>query len=151
MLDLSDIHAAQERLRHKVRHTPLVRAAPVRERPWGDAALWLKLECLQITGSFKARGAVNRLLTLDEDEVRRGLITASSGNHGLGVAYAGWLAGVPVTVYLPNTTPHSKAEKLELWEAKVVQKGAVWDEANEAALQNVCAIVSGAGTDGIGD
>lgn len=134
MVDLADIHAAQARLRNRVRRTPLVEAAPVRVGPWGNATLWLKLECLQVTGSFKARGAVNKLLTLGEDQIRRGLITASSGNHGLGVAYAGRLAGAPATVYLPNATPPAKAEKLELWGATVVREGAVWDEANEAAL-----------------
>lgn len=100
----------------------------------GQGRLVLKLECLQATGSFKARGAVNTLLSLPPERVARGLVTASGGNHGLGVAYAGWLARVPVTIYLPHSTPAAKARKLEQWGARVVMQGAVWDEANEAAL-----------------
>src|SRR5205807_195106 len=90
---------------------------------------------LQITGSFKARGAVNKLLSLPSEQLSRGLVTASGGNHGLGVAYAGWLAKVAVTIYLPQSTPLVKARLLESWGARVIFEGAVWDEANRAALQ----------------
>jgi threonine dehydratase len=93
----------------------------------------LKLESLQVTGSFKARGAVSKLTALEEAEVARGLVTASGGNHGLGVAYAGWLSGTPATVYLPANTPASKAKLLEAWGAKVIFEGQVWDDANRAA------------------
>ena len=103
----------------------------------GPAAgkLVLKLECLQVSGSFKARGAVNALLTLPPHQVARGLVTASGGNHGMGVAYAGWVAGVPATVYLPHNTPPAKADKLRSWGARVVMGGAVWDDANALALE----------------
>jgi threonine dehydratase len=130
---LADVEAAQRRIAGAVRRTPLLRAAPLRDPPpVGD--LWLKLEGLQVIGSFKARGAVSKLRSLAPDAVRRGLVTASGGNHGLGVAYAGWLAGVPATVYLPGNTPPAKAKALEHWNARVVVEGAVWDDANRAAL-----------------
>lgn len=130
--DLTALRQAQERIRPYVRRTPLARVG--RSRDWPAAgSLSLKLESLQVTGSFKARGATNKVLSLPHEQVARGLVTASGGNHGLGVAYAGWIAGVPVTIYLPGNAPASKAEKLERWGARVVRHGAVWDEADHAA------------------
>lgn len=87
-----------------------------------------------MTGSFKARGAVNKLLSLKPEQIERGIVTASGGNHGLGVAYAGWLAKRPATIYLPNNTPPIKAQKLAKWGAKVIYAGQVWDDANREAL-----------------
>lgn len=101
--------------------------------PVTDARLVLKLDCLQPTGSFKVRGAVNTLLSLDEDQVRQGLITASGGNHGLAVAYAGWIAGARALVYLPTSAPAAKAEALRRWGAEVVIAGDVFDDAARAA------------------
>src|SRR5262245_13951052 len=89
---------------------------------------------MQITGSFKPRGAVNKLLSLPQEQIQRGVITASGGNHGLGVAYAGWLAKSPATVYLASNVSKVKAEKLQSWGAKVVYHGNVWDEANREAM-----------------
>jgi threonine dehydratase len=96
--------------------------------------LTLKLENLQVTGSFKARGATNKVLVLTPEQASLGLVTASGGNHGLGVAFAGRLAGAPVTIYLPHNVPPAKAVKLERWGARVVWEGEVWDDANRAAL-----------------
>ena len=133
MLTLDDIQQAHERIRDSVRRTPCLRARFFREPAVKGASLSLKLECLQVSGSFKARGASNKVLTLAPAERERGLVTASGGNHGLGVAYAGWRAGVPVQVYLPTTTPKSKADKLERWGARIVFAGEVWDDANAEA------------------
>ena len=135
MVELKDIQAAQQRLAGYVRRTPLIEANPVKQSIGGVRNLYLKLENLQITGSFKARGAVNKLFSLSPEQVARGIVTASGGNHGLGVAYAGWLAKVATTIYLPHNTPLSKAQKLESWGAKVIFEGAVWDNANQAALE----------------
>jgi len=135
VIALQDIQAAQARITNYIRHTPLVEAKPVKQSICQAHLLYLKLECLQISGSFKARGAVNKLLSLPSEQLQHGLVTASGGNHGLGVAYAGWLAKVPVTIYLPHSTPLVKAQKLESWGARVIFEGAVWDEANQAALQ----------------
>jgi threonine dehydratase len=133
MVDLSALQDAARRIAPHVRRTPLLDAGPL---PGGEpgSRLRLKLENLQVTGSFKARGATNRMLTLPPAQVARGLVTASGGNHGLGVAYAGRLAGAPVTIFLPANVPAAKAAKLERWGAKVVRVGEVWDEANQAAL-----------------
>ena len=134
---LADIEAAAARIAGRVRRTPLIAAAPL-TAPLapvpGDFDLSLKLENLQITGSFKPRGATNCLLQLDPDLVARGVITASGGNHGLGVAYAARQAGAPAVIYLPEGTPQSKADGLAALGAEVVIAGGVWSESNEAAL-----------------
>lgn len=135
MLDLEAIQTARRRLAGHVRRTPLIQAETLLQ-PFSAARLTLKLENLQVTGSFKARGAAHKVLTLSEAEVARGLVTASGGNHGLGVAYAGRRAQAPVTIYLPSNTPPAKAEKLERWGARVVWHGAVWDEADAAARES---------------
>lgn len=129
---LADIQAAAERVRGFVRRTPMLAVGPSRE-PLACQVV-LKLENLQITGSFKARGASNKLLTLSPAALARGLVTASGGNHGLAVAYAGWRAGVPTTVYLPSTAPRAKGEGIATWGARVVMAGEVWDDAAQAAI-----------------
>lgn len=132
-LGIEDIRRARQRIGQHVRRTPLIEARLLREPIAPSCRLWLKLECLQVTGSFKARGAVSKLLSLDRAAVGRGLVTASGGNHGVGVAYAGWIAGTPATVYFPRPTPSAKVERVERWGARVVLEGDVWDEANDAA------------------
>jgi threonine dehydratase len=130
----ADIRCARQRIDGAVRRTPIMRAPPVRHPTPGQGDLWLKLESLQIAGSFKARGAVNRLRQLAPADLARGLVTASGGNHGLGVAYAGWLASVPTTIVLPSSTPLEKHTGLRGWGADILVHGSVWDEANQAAL-----------------
>ena len=105
------------------------------QQPLASAAqVLLKLECLQVTGSFKVRGALNTVTTVPAAELQRGLVTASGGNHGLGVAYAGYVTRTPTTVYLPRSSPQAKAEKLRRWGATVIWEGEVWDDANHAAV-----------------
>lgn len=130
---LADIEAAAERIKNRVRRTPCLRARFLRE-PLHPGELLLKLESLQVTGSFKARGANNAVLQLDEAALARGIVTASGGNHGLAVAYAGHASGAATVIYLPTITPAAKADKLRAWGAEVVVEGEVWDDANEAAL-----------------
>ncbi|WP_169928352.1 threonine ammonia-lyase [Labilithrix luteola] len=98
--------------------------------------LLLKLESLQVTGSFKARGALSRVLSLSPEALQRGIVTASGGNHGLAVAYAGHVVGAPTTVYLPERTTAEKAARIERWGARVHRAGAVWDDAHAAALEH---------------
>jgi threonine dehydratase len=130
---LSDIDAAQARIAGRVRRTPLIAAGPL-VRPPGDVGLFLKLENLQVTGSFKPRGATNCLLQLDPALVARGVITASGGNHGLAVAYVARRAETSAVIYLPEGTPQDKADKLMALGAEVVIAGKVWNEANAAAM-----------------
>lgn len=130
---LSEVEEAAARIAGWVRCTPLVEAAPLRE-PVAGVGLTLKLENLQVTGSFKARGASNKVRSLAPEELRRGPVTASGGNHGIAVAYAGWRAGVPTTVFLPGRTGVEKQRAIERWGAEVVRHGDVWDDAHQAAL-----------------
>lgn len=98
--------------------------------------LLLKLECLQASGSFKARGAVNKVLSVPRDVARRGIVTASGGNHGLAVAYAGRVIDAPTTVFLPGRATIAKASRIERWGARVVRAGDVWDDAHAAAIDH---------------
>jgi len=134
LVGLDEFRAAARRIAGAVRRTPLLAAAPTQMPAAAAGELTLKLECLQVTGSFKARGAVNKLKSLGEAEIGRGLVTASGGNHGLGVAYAGWLARVPARIYLPTSAPKAKAEKLKRLGAQAVFAGTDWYESNKIAL-----------------
>ena len=131
-IPLEEIEAAHARIKDHIRRTPFIRARFLKDPPVENEMI-LKLECLQVTGSFKPRGASNVALDLPDAELQRGLITASGGNHGLGVAYAAHSAGAPAVIYLPVTTPAAKTAKLKAWGAEVVIAGAVWDEANDLA------------------
>jgi len=129
----TDIETAFERIKGQVRRTPCLRTRFIKD-PVHAGPLMLKLECLQVTGSFKARGASNAVLRLDDAALKRGVITASGGNHGLAVAYAARATGTRATVYLPERAPAAKAEKLRKWGAEVVIEGLDFDDANAAAL-----------------
>ncbi len=102
----SDIAAAAERLAGRVTHTPLVEAEALSERT--GSRVVIKAEHRQRTGSFKLRGATNTIWSLDDDEAGIGVITASSGNHGIGTATAAAERGVPCTVYLPRDASPAK-------------------------------------------
>ena len=133
---LADVRHAAERIKGRVRHTPLIEAAPAREHATVARHLLLKLESLQVTGSFKARGASNAIAAIAPAALARGVVTASGGNHGLAVAYAGWAAGVAATIYLPISAPAAKLRKLHAWNAEVVVEGETWDDSNAAALRH---------------
>ena len=105
MIGIEDIQTAAHRIGSHVRRTPVIDATQLKS-PLGDAEVSLKLELLQVTGSFKARGATNRLLAMDKADLARGVVTASGGNHGIATARAAWMAGVPATIFLPsNASP----------------------------------------------
>lgn len=133
MISLDDIRAAQTRIAPFVRRTPMLAATATRA-PLIDGTLVFKLENLQASGSFKARGATNKLLSTPPETLARGIVTASGGNHGLATARAAALANVSATVFVPTTVAAEKVEKLAAWGARVRTIGRVWDEANVAAL-----------------
>ena len=132
----SDVAAAATRVHEHLRTTPLVEADPARFAP--AAKVWLKLEQLQHTGSFKARGAFNRILTAAEEGqlTEAGVVAASGGNAGLAVAHAAAQAGVPAQVYVPETAPAVKVTKLDKLGANVVRVGRKYADAYEAASQH---------------
>lgn len=137
MITIADVRTAAERIRGKVRVTPLVAANNLKMPLYPDAEVVLKLELLQVTGSFKARGATNKLAAMDSAILARGIVAASGGNHGLATARAGFLSGVPTTIYLPASATPNKIEKLKQWGAETRIVGSVWHEANAAALAHV--------------
>jgi len=134
MVTSEDVTRAAQRIAPYVRKTPMIPVRCVAEHPLPRGTLLMKLECLQVTGSFKGRGASNKLLSLSAEEIRRGIVTASGGNHGLATAYVGKLGGTSATIFLPSNASPEKIRKLERWGAKVVIHGRQWDEANQAAL-----------------
>jgi threonine dehydratase len=117
----ADIEAAAATIGAHVLRTPLL-PAPLLSSLTG-AEIWVKYENLQVTGSFKERGAVNRLAALTEAERNRGVITLSAGNHGQAVAYHARRMGVPATIVMPRTTPFTKAANTEAYGARVVLEG----------------------------
>jgi len=105
----TEIQAAEKRIRPHVLETPLERSFYLSQR--GGANVYLKLEHLQHTGSFKLRGATNKLLSLSPEQLSRGVIAASTGNHGMAVSYAASKLGASATIYMKEGT---LPEKLEL-------------------------------------
>lgn len=129
---LDDVRAAALRIAPHVRRTPTVEWS-CRGPALDGARVHLKLEYLQVGGSFKSRGAVNRIAQAQPAEAARGLVTASGGNHGIGVAWAASRFGVPATVFLPLGAPESSAATLRGMGARVERAGEVWDDAWRAA------------------
>jgi threonine dehydratase len=134
MIDISDIETARQRIAPYVRRTPVMDAALAREPLPVSASVTLKLELNQVTGSFKARGAMNRLLGTPKAEIENGIVTASGGNHGLAVARTASVAGVPAVIYVPENVSPAKVEKMRRWDADVRIVGSDWSVSNEAAL-----------------
>jgi threonine dehydratase len=99
------------------------------------AEVYLKLECFQPVGVFKIRGAVNKICSLSPSELERGLVTASSGNHGLAVAYAAKIYGAKAVVVVPENAVKEKVEAIESYGADIVKYGKDYDEAYSKALE----------------
>lgn len=131
-LPLEMIYAARERIAPYIRHTPL---APLPNIGAGvPAHVRLKLENLQVAGSFKSRGVFNTLLQLNSQQRSRGVITASGGNHGVALAMAAHRLGIPATVYLAETATPDRVARVARWNAQLIQHGRVWDEAHARAV-----------------
>jgi threonine dehydratase len=123
----ADVEQARARLAGVARETPTVRSATLSQLAGRD--VWLKAENLQRTGSFKVRGAVNRVAALDDRERARGVVAASAGNHGQAVAWAAREAGVPATIVVPQDAPMAKVEATRSYGAVVEMTGASFEEA----------------------
>ena len=118
LVTVDAIRAAAKRIRGVVRRTPLLDVSDQAGRP-----LWLKCEAQQPGGAFKIRGAMNMLMRLSPDELRRGVITYSSGNHGQAVALAASKLGAKAVVVMPTTTPAIKIEGVKRWGAEIILEG----------------------------
>jgi threonine dehydratase len=118
---LADIRAAAARLRGAIEATPFVHSRTLSQLTGAD--VWLKLENLQFTASFKERGALNKLLSLGDAERRRGVIAMSAGNHAQAVAYHSARLGIPATIVMPRGSPNTKIRNTQVHGAKVVLEG----------------------------
>lgn len=127
-----DISAARERIAPYIAQTPANRDEALERKL--DTEVWFKWENRQTTGSFKLRGALNKLLSLPEDRASHSVLAASSGNHGLGVAYAARLCGLRATIYVPDDAPRKKLRGLAQLGAKVVTVPGGYGAAEVAAL-----------------
>jgi threonine dehydratase len=128
---LADIRAARERIGTLARTTPVYSSETLGRR--SGRQVYLKAENLQRTGSFKIRGAVNKIATLTEAERAAGVVTASAGNHGQALALAAREAGVKATVFMPQDAPMAKVDATRSYGAEVVLTGAGYEEAHVAA------------------
>jgi threonine dehydratase len=128
---LADVRRAQKAIAGAVMHSPLVPSAALSQI--AGCEVWLKLETLHPTGSFKERGALNRLLALSDNERRAGVIAMSAGNHAQGVAYHARRLGIPATIVMPLGTPFTKIDRTEALGAKVVLEGDGLVDARRAA------------------
>jgi threonine dehydratase len=113
-----DVLAAARRIAPHVHRTPVARSATLDREL--DAEIWFKCENLQKVGAFKARGATNAVLQLDDEAAARGVITHSSGNHGAALAYAAGRRGIPCTVVMPETAPTIKVAAVRDYGADIV-------------------------------
>lgn len=154
------VEAAYAAIKDSTMRTPCVKAARLSLHL--GVNLYLKLENLQHTNAFKARGALNKLLTLTPEQRKRGVIACSAGNHAQGVAYHAQRLNIPATIVMPKGTPFNKIKKTEDFGAKVVLHGKNFDESvsftlNMAEKKNLVfvhpfddeAVVAGQGTLGL--
>ena len=134
----NEILAAEQRIRPHVRETPLERSPYLSQK--GGAEVYLKLEHLQHTGSFKLRGATNKLLSLSSEQLSRGVIAASTGNHGMAVSYAASKLGARATIYMKEGTLPEKVELIRALGGATVFHGEnpvhAESKAREVARQN---------------
>jgi threonine dehydratase len=131
MISLTDIERARANLKPYIHPTPLLRCEWLEEKI--GVPVYGKLENLQRTGSFKIRGAMNSLLQLDPAIRAKGVVTASAGNHGLGVAQAAQLLDCPATVFVPTTASSLKVSKLRQFDLTLIQAGKDYDESEVMA------------------
>ncbi len=132
-ISFDDVKAAHDAIKKSIIRTPTVKAARLSVHLGID--LYLKLENLQHTNAFKARGALNKLLTLSDDERARGVIACSAGNHAQGLAYHAQRLNIPATIVMPNGTPFNKIKKTEDFGAKVVLYGTAFDESVDETMR----------------
>jgi threonine dehydratase len=130
---LSDVERARDALQGIVHRTPLDLSRTFSELAHNE--IYLKMENLQKTGSFKIRGAYNKIHNLSADEKSKGVVAASAGNHAQGVAYAAARAGLRATIVMPETAPLSKVMATQGYGADIVLAGQVYDEAFQRAQE----------------
>ncbi len=160
VMELRDIYRARRRISGHVRETSLDGSAFLGDLSGGEVRL--KLENQQLTGSFKVRGALNKMLKLSPKERAKGVVTASAGNHAQGIGYAARILGVDATIVVPSNTPMIKREAIERYGVRLIVHGDEYMEAETharelerveglvfASAYNDLDIVAGQGTIGL--
>lgn len=132
-VNLEDVKKAKEVLESIVKETPLQESKELSDRL--DANVYYKCENLQKTGSFKIRGACNKIANLTDEEKAKGVIASSAGNHAQGVALGAKMTGIKATIVMPETAPLAKVTATKSYGAEVVLNGAVYDDAYAKAVE----------------
>ena len=132
-MDLNQIISAREKMKGIVHQTPLDFSQTFTDMSHNE--VYLKLENLQKTGSFKVRGSINKLTSLSKEELSKGVIAASAGNHAQGVAYSSKILNIPCTIVMPKGAPLSKIQATKNYGAEIVLEGDVFDDALAHAME----------------
>ncbi|KZK06408.1 Threonine dehydratase [Lactococcus cremoris] len=133
--NFEDVENAYENIHPYIKDTPLEESYFLNNN---SSKYFFKLESMQKAKSFKIRGALNKMLSLSEEEKEKGVATVSSGNHGSSVAYAANLLGIKkVKIYVPNSTPESKTFKIEYFGGEVIRIGKDYDEAHGLGMAEI--------------
>jgi threonine dehydratase len=132
-ITITHVIEARERIAPVIRRTPLERSSWLSAETGSDVSL--KLECFQLTGSFKIRGAMAKLAALREEERDRGVLTVSAGNHGLAVAHCSETLGLDTTIVVPRSASRAKVEAIRRYPVTLIELGAGYDEAEQAARE----------------
>lgn len=136
-LNGNEVVLAMENLMNSVHRTPLKQSATL-NRVTGRQ-VFLKMENLQRTGSFKLRGALNKISSLTEEESSRGIVCASAGNHAQGVALGASQRGIPAKIFMPKRTPSAKVEATKEYGAEIILTGETYQESYKAAREDMLA------------
>src|SRR4051794_18638837 len=160
MIDVRDVERAAEAVAGVARETPVLPAKRLSRQVGGE--IWLKLENLQVTGSFKVRGAINRLRAIGDEERGRGVVAASAGNHAQAVAWAARALGMSATLFMPREAPLAKIAAVREYGGQVELVEGMLDEAFAAAKAHAAdgggtfvhafddeAVIAGQGTVGL--
>jgi len=132
-LDVRNILEARRKIGNFAIRTPTYHSAIFSQKT--RAEVHLKLECFQPVGVFKIRGAINKICNLSPSELHKGLVTSSSGNHGLSVAYTAKIFGVKAIIVVPESAVKEKVESIKSYGAKAVKYGESYDEAHSEAVR----------------
>jgi threonine dehydratase len=131
-LDFNHIRQARQNLQGIMRQTPFDKSDALSDRT--KMTVYLKAECLQLTGSFKLRGAYHKIASLGAEEKAKGIVTSSAGNHAQGVGFAATRFNIPGRIYVPEIIPRNKLEAIQRYRVEVVIEGRLYDESHAAAV-----------------
>ncbi len=132
-ISLADVESAARLIEGQTVHTPTLRSRTLSKITGAD--VWLKFENHQFTASFKERGALTRLLALNAQQRKRGVVAMSAGNHAQAVAYHAQRLGIPATIVMPRSTPNAKVDQTRVFGPEVILEGLVFEESKQLAME----------------